>query len=94
MIMITYHSSSSSYKFERIVSHHTSSNHNDNNSNYVINNNNNNSDNSNAFPAHDELGTCRSSCLSPEQSVLSILAGSEPSHITSFWCSFIHAFLA
>ena len=36
-------------------------------------NNNNNHKNALKFPAHDELGTCRTSLVSPKQSVLSIL---------------------
>ena len=36
-------------------------------------NNNNNNNNNKRFPAHDELGTCRTSLVLPKQSVLSIL---------------------
>ena len=39
-------------------------------------NNNNNNIIIIRFPAHDELGTCRASLVSPEQSVLSIPTGS------------------
>jgi len=53
---------------------------------YSTHSNNNNSNNNNniiiiRFPAHDELGTCRTSLVSPEQPVLCI-----PGYITHVLC--------
>ena len=35
------------------------------------------------FPAHDELGTCRTSLASPEQRVL--CSSVRPTHVTVYW---------
>jgi len=45
---------------------------NHNNHNHNHNNNNDNDDDDNKFPAHDELGMCRTSLVCPEQFVLRI----------------------